>query len=410
MKSDYGSRGIAFIKASKVPVKSDKPVNTAPSKPSQPLANGYYTIYTALSSGKALDIKSGNTADGANLQVWDNFNNGQQRFYLKKLSNGYYTIQAFHSGKMLDVAGGKTASGTNVQQYASNGSNAQQWQIIKNSDGTYSIKSRLGTYLDCQNGTAGNGNNVWVYSQNGSKAQKWKFTKRSGSVFLALKETSRDSRPADYGLTVKVTGSCSVKSSAGWIHSCYYKSPYVRFSADENFGSARTGKVTVTCGDTSQTLTFNQGAYQPPIADGTYKIATKLSPNQVLDVKSRSLENRANIQLWKYGAAKNQEFEVTYIGGGYYKMINANSGKSLDVTGKGTAPKTNLQQYTYNGNPAQLWRLEHISNSSNNTFYLKSKLGTYIDCQSGKYANGTNVWMYKYNGSDAQKWIFTKVA
>lgn len=113
------------------------------------------------------------------------------------------------------------------------------------------------------------------------------------------------------------------------------------------------------------------------------------------------------MQLWAGSGNNNQKFQITYISNGYYKIINCNSGKSLDVTGKSKKSKTNLQQYTYSGNSAQLWRLHYINK---NTFYIQSKLETYIDAKDGKSKNGTNVWMYSYNGSKAQQWVFNRTS
>lgn len=369
------------------------------------VANGYYQIATALNEKQVLDIKSASLNNRANVQLWENHDAGQQRFYIKKLSNGYYTIQAFHSGKMLDVTGASTAIKTNVQQYASNNNAAQQWKFINAGNGYVYIQSRLGTYLDCEMGYSKNGTNIWTYKFNGSNAQKWKLKKESGVIFIPTKTKNVNCRTNTCSMNVKASNAPSVKDNAGWIGSYSYRNGKLSFKVAENFGSARKGTITVKCGDDLQYITVNQSKYTRPLANGLYTIGSKLNTKQLLDVKSKSKRNRANVQLWAGSGNNNQKFQITYISNGYYKIINCNSGKSLDVTGKSKKSKTNLQQYTYSGNSAQLWRLHYINK---NTFYIQSKLGTYIDAKDGKSKNGTNVWMYSYNGSKAQQWVFNK--
>lgn len=370
------------------------------------VSNGYYQIATALNEKQVLDVKSASLSNRANVQLWENHDAGQQRFYIKKISNGYYTIQAFHSGKMLDVTGASSAIKTNVQQYASNNNAAQQWTFKSAGNGYYYIQSRLGTYLDCEMGYSKNGTNVWMYKYNGSNAQKWKLKKESGVLFVPSKTKNVNCRTNNCTMDVKASSTPSVKDNASWIGSYSYKSGKLKFKVAENFGGARKGTITLKCGDDLQYITVNQSKYTKPLANGLYTIGSKLNTKQRLDVKSQSKSNRASIQLWSDTGNNNQKWQLTYLGNGYYKIINCHSGKSLDVTGKSKKSKIYLQQWTYsknNNNPAQLWRLHYITKD---TFYLQSKLGTYVDAKDGKSKNGTRIWTYTLNGSKAQQWIF----
>lgn len=86
---------------------------------------------------------------------------------------------------------------------------------------------------------------------------------------------------------------------------------------------------------------------------------------------------------------------------GFYKIINVNSGKALDVSGASTANGANVQQYQWNGTDAQLWK---FVDAGNGTYYIRSKLGKTLDVKSGKTANKTNIQLYGMNGTNAQKW------
>lgn len=371
----------------------------------QPLKDGYYVISTALDDSKVLDIDAAKTTDGANVQLWGNANVGQQRFKVTYLGNGSYKITAFHSDKALDVKYGDKKSGTNLQQYQWNNTAAQQWIIKSAGDGYYYIQSKLGTYVDCVNAKSSNGTNVHMYEFNGTKAQKWKFTRHDDALFISGEVANINCRPVSNKVRVKASGGCKLQTNVNWITAASYDNTYVSFKTNENFGGAREGKIKVICGDTSQMIYVRQRAYEQPLSNGMFKIATALNNVQVLDIASASKDGGANVHLWQYVNANQQKFNLTYLGDGYYKITNENSGLSLDVAGGSAKVEANLQQYNNNGTHAQQWRLEFINND---TFYIKSRLGTYIDCKWAGTGNGTNIWMQPLNGSNAQKWIFSK--
>ncbi len=140
------------------------------------IADGTYSIQTALSSNFVIDINGGSKANGANVQIYKKQAANRQKFKVEYLGDGYYKIIAVHSNKVLDVYAGAKQAGTNVWQYEFNNSDAQKWKIQKNSDGTYSIISKCnGLYLDLYAGLVQNGTNIQVYTGNGSNAQKFKF-------------------------------------------------------------------------------------------------------------------------------------------------------------------------------------------------------------------------------------------
>lgn len=140
---------------------------------------GIYTVQSALSDNKVLDIANGSTENGANLQIFDKNGTMAQNFEIKLVSDKEYEIISQKSGKALDVAGGSSLSGTNVWQYDRNNSNAQRWHFVNAGNGYYYIESNLGTVLDVSNGDVKNGTNVQAFSCNQSSAQQWKLVECS---------------------------------------------------------------------------------------------------------------------------------------------------------------------------------------------------------------------------------------
>lgn len=137
------------------------------------VAEGIYTIQTALNRNRLLDIEGGVLTNGGNVQIFNDNGSLAQKFKIEKANNGYYRIISLKSKKALDIYNASMVSGTNVQQYTSNNSNAQLWRFLDAGNGEYYIQSKLGTVLDVYDGSTAIRTNVWAYKLNQSDAQKW---------------------------------------------------------------------------------------------------------------------------------------------------------------------------------------------------------------------------------------------
>lgn len=143
-----------------------------------PVLSGETYVLMNPNSGKVLDVASGGTADGTNVQIWQNNSGDHQRFTVTGNSDGTYRLINVKSGKALDVSGKGTANGTNVQIWSYNGGVNQSWKIVDNADGTFKLMDvNSGKALDVTgNGTA-NGTNVQIWTDNGGPSQKWRFSR-----------------------------------------------------------------------------------------------------------------------------------------------------------------------------------------------------------------------------------------
>ena len=330
--------------------KFEKVTNNNTTKPEQgtkTIADGNYTIKSMVSNNYVLDIAGASSSNGANVQLYQSNNSNAQKFTVKYLNDGTYSITAMHSKKALDVAGGGKTNGTNVQQYQSNNSDAQKWIIKSLGNDVYSIISKSNNlYIDIDGGIAQNGRNIQVYAGNNSNAQKFKFE--------AVKETTNNN--------------------------------------NNNNNNNSSGNANVTSG---------------PIKDGTYSIESAISSNYVLDVNGGFKSNGANVQLYQKQAANRQKFNVKSIGNGYYTITAVHSNKVLDVAGAGKTNGTNVQQYEFNDSDAQKWLIKDVGNGY---YSIVSKLSSNLclDISCGLAKNGENVQVYAGNGSNAQKFKFVK--
>lgn len=154
--------------------------------PQNPVTDGTYEIVTALSSTMRVDVKSGSTAQGANVQIYSSNDTNAQKWVVATDTSGISTIANVTTGYVLDVQSGSTKDGANVQVYGANGTEAQQWVIEPSSTAgerntqpsalyRVHITSGKGRVLDVAGGKTALSTNVQVYTANGTKAQLFEF-------------------------------------------------------------------------------------------------------------------------------------------------------------------------------------------------------------------------------------------
>jgi hypothetical protein len=139
-----------------------------------------YELLSAC-SGRALDVASGATSNGTNIQVWDRNSTNAQKWSLTavadpSIDNGTYVLTSKMSGRVLDVSGAGKADGTNIQTWVRNYTAAQNFAVTKGSDGYYTLRNdNANKVVDVASAGTGNGTNIHIWSSNGTCAQKWKI-------------------------------------------------------------------------------------------------------------------------------------------------------------------------------------------------------------------------------------------
>lgn len=125
-------------------------------------------------SGKALDLSWGSPDNGANILQYSYYGYTNQKWYLTKLDNGYYTIKNASSGKVLDVADYSMENGGNVHQWEYVGGANQEWSIEQVDDGYYKIINRMsGKALDVSEVSTADNANVHQWDYVGGANQLW---------------------------------------------------------------------------------------------------------------------------------------------------------------------------------------------------------------------------------------------
>ncbi|HEY2512282.1 MAG TPA: ricin-type beta-trefoil lectin domain protein [Polyangiaceae bacterium] len=147
------------------------------STPSAAATNSFGTPSTPIQlhnrNGACLDLPSGNTTNGTDLQIWACDNNGLNQTWFMD------TAGAIHFGanpsKCLDLPNGNQVDKARIQIWDcdNGGSQDQQWSY--GSDGTLKKLTNgvAGKCVELLNGSASNGNIVELYDCNGTSGQTW---------------------------------------------------------------------------------------------------------------------------------------------------------------------------------------------------------------------------------------------
>ena len=307
---------------SAAPVEPETPV--VPETPSEDtktpvnLGSDFYATITGVASGKYLGITSNKT-------VLKSVSKVPSKVWRFKLNNdGTYCIMNENNGYVLDVTAANTAAGTYVNTVAPNSTDAQKWFIYKDTKG-YILVSKLSDkcVLTLENTSAADNTRLQINKYTGNTAtQQFTFTKINNYLSFVS--------PTDVGTSFNASVSYSGKNLA------VSGTNVIIYGRSQN---------------SDQVWRFERQA------DRSYIIVNNNTTNKVLAVANASSANGANVQIENRTGAASQRWFI-YIKEGKYVFRSALSSTAvLDVYGAGTADLTNVDIWSNNGTPAQLFTI-----------------------------------------------------
>lgn len=165
-------------------------------------SDGSYTILTKVSNGKsAVEIESGSSEFGANVQEWEVNGADCQNWILEDAHNFgaemdtklIYTFSNANSGLVMDIENGNMADGANVQQWEANEFDCQKWKLVPyEDDNYYFIKS-------CMNENYGlcieNNSNLSIKTfDDKDNSMLFKFAKNVDGTYSLMTYSSEDNK------------------------------------------------------------------------------------------------------------------------------------------------------------------------------------------------------------------------
>ncbi len=136
---------------------------------------------------------------------------------------------------------------------------------------------------------------------------------------------------------------------------------------------------------------------------GRYVIVNALS-GKCVDVAGASTANGGNIQQASCNSNLAQVFDVSQPSAGVYMIRNVASGKVVDVASASLADGANVQQWADNGSNAQRFRAKR---SMGNRYTLSNvNSGKCLDVAGASLNDGANVQQFSCNDTGAQQFLF----
>ncbi|MGI6754964.1 MAG: aryl-sulfate sulfotransferase [Atopobiaceae bacterium] len=335
-------------------------------------SDGSYTFVNAV-SGKALDVAWGNAQWGANVQTWTKNGTNAQKFELiKYFSPGVYVISPAQSKRFaMDVNGGGQGDGENIQLYSTNRSYAQKFLIRYVRDGAYSIMAlNSGKYLDVSNGSHDSGANIQQWTWNGSAAQLWRLERIGDNTFRFVNAGSHKALDVSEGRFAEgsnihqweINGTLAQSFKLTCVSRVATISPHEaqHYALDVSGGSVASGtnvQLFERNGTDAQRFYITNAG-----REGSRAIISVMANNS-LDVAGGNVTDGTNVQMYEHNGTLAQRWFIQYLGirdgSSVYRILGDSSRKALDISGGVFSSGRNVQIWGWNNSAAQIWNITY---------------------------------------------------
>lgn len=333
---------------------------------------GYYRIVN-VESGMAIAVENGEVVKGADVvQREVDGDDDSQLWSVDVDDDGVLSFVNKASGLSMDVCDGSSENGTNVQGYTASDVDAQGFTVSAQADllteGTYIVSSSEdGSYsMEVADGSVSDGANVQLGESGSSLSQRWLVRKVEGRVNSYTVESLLSGKlltDEDGDLVVRDADGgedqiwVPVESDGGLTFTSMSSGDAIDIAGDEV--ESGTDVQTYESNGTSA-QSFELEATTTSVPEGTYRICLASDTSLVLGVEDGSLSNSANIEVQSLDEGDGcQEWEVSKNDDGTYLVVNARTGRVLDVQGGWLVSGSNVRQLTFDGSDAQKWRISY---------------------------------------------------
>ncbi len=158
------------------------------------------------------------------------------------------------------------------------------------------------------------------------------------------------------------------------------------------------------------------GGGNPTIKNGGWYNIVNVNSGLCLDDYQWSTDLGASLDQWQCGDGQaNQQWQLTSVGNGIYQVSNGHVAMSWNVTGGvgATANSTPIQLWSYSGDSNEEWTAVLLSTDSNGNGVYKfvaQNSGLCLDVPSASMSGGQQLDQYSCNGSNAQAFTLLPVA
>jgi pectate lyase len=161
----------------------------------------------------------------------------------------------------------------------------------------------------------------------------------------------------------------------------------------------RLGLTVALCLSAHATLAANCHA---PVVDGQLYSVVNAGSGKALDVVGGSQQAGAAMQQWGYTAGAHQQFTLRNLGNGYWSMTGRASGMLLDIDLASVSDGAGLLQWPGNGGLNQQWLLKQALNGAYNVQARHS--GKSLTAPNSN--SGARIYQAADGATGFQRWFF----
>jgi hypothetical protein len=143
---------------------------------------------------------------------------------------------------------------------------------------------------------------------------------------------------------------------------------------------------------------------------GCYNVVS-LKSGKVLNVKSNSMDDGANVQLWKNPSSHASQWQFTCVDARshHYNVTNVNSGKVLNVKGSSKDDKATVQQWSNPGKPSSQWEVKCVNAPKQVYTLVNVNSGKALNVAGGSTKDGALIYQWHNASSPDSQWRLQKV-
>ena len=284
----------------------------------------------------------------------------------------YQLIPKNNSRTAVCSFGGGMINNTRVYITDRSGSEAMRFKAVKNSDGTWKlINAKCELALAVRQNSSEVGKGLVLYDQTTRKAQNWKLIKKSDNSFA---------------ITNAMTG-------------------YSIAMSDPSAKKGTTLSMAETASSGLQRFYLVETTPVKASYDGICAVKAAKNKKFALNIASSAKTDGASVNLYTYSNSNSKKFRILYSGGGYYRLVNVNSGLALTVKDNSKASGANVIQSRWAGKSGQRWK---ITKNADGSVTLTNALGTVLHLNGNQTKDSTNVVARAASSTTAQRWFLQR--
>lgn len=310
----------------------------APVKTAAVMDTSVKYMFKNVGSGLYMEVDGGKAEAGANVQQWGADGDAVQNTWkLKDAGDGYYYIcSCVGDGKTyyLDLTAGKTDDGTNIELWAKNEKDAQKFKFFDNGDGSYTIATKVSADKSCiavESDSTSSGANIIQWTDNGNDSQKWTLET------ITIKD----------GVELDTTKNYMIQN----VNSGQF--------LEVQDGKAEAGANVQQWGADAASPAQHNVWHFEKVNWGYYYVYSGVGEGNNLLLQCDNNKDGSNIYINDFQKSSNQYFKFVDNEDGTYTIVTRSSKdlSCMEVASADTKSGANVQQWTWNDNNCQKWKL-----------------------------------------------------